>query len=58
VKFFLPYYVNRASEEKFDHQKQLLNLENDWRKIHCPVVILQEEKIGLLIPEMELIWIQ
>lgn len=44
VKFFLPYYVNRASEEKFDHQKQLLNLENDWRKIHCPVVILQGGK--------------
>lgn len=44
IKFFLPSYVNRASEEKFAHQEELANLEKDWSKIHCPVIILQGGK--------------
>ncbi len=41
ARFFLPKYVNRASDEKFAHRSELEKLLPDWRKIKCPVTILQ-----------------
>ena len=44
ARFFLPVYVNRASDEKFKHSKELIKLLPDWQKIKCPVTILQGGK--------------
>ncbi len=44
VKAFLPYFINKASEEKFAHREELLKIEPEWEKIHCPVTILQGGK--------------
>lgn len=41
VRFFLPVYVNSASDEKFTHRNELTKLLPDWQKIKCPVTILQ-----------------
>jgi pimeloyl-ACP methyl ester carboxylesterase len=50
VRFFLPKYVNRASDEKFTHQAELLKLLPDWQKIKCPVIILQGKKDWIIDP--------
>jgi pimeloyl-ACP methyl ester carboxylesterase len=44
VRFFLPVYANRASDEKFMHSAELEKLLPDWQKIKCPVTILQGGK--------------
>ena len=44
IRFFLPRYVNRASDEKFAHQAELRKLLPDWQKIKCPVTIIQGGK--------------
>lgn len=50
VRFFLPKYVNRASDEKFAHQDELRKLLPDWQKIKCPVTILQGGKDWIIDP--------
>lgn len=50
ARFFLPKYVNRASDEKFSHQVELKKLLPDWTKIKCPVTILQGEKDWIIEP--------
>ncbi len=50
VRFFLPNYVNRASDEKFTHIKELEKLLPDWQKIKCPVTILQGGKDWIIEP--------
>lgn len=44
IRFFLPVYANRASDEKFAHTQELLKLLPDWQKVRCPVTILQGGK--------------
>lgn len=44
LRFFLPRYINRASDEKFVHQAELNQMMPDWEKIKCPVTILQGGK--------------
>lgn len=44
VRFFLPRFINTASDEKFRHQQELKEIEPDWGKITCPVTILQGGK--------------
>ena len=44
ARFFLPNYVNCASDEKFSHRTELTKLLPDWQKIKCPVTILQGGK--------------
>jgi len=44
IRFFLPAYANRASDEKFAHVQELKKLLPDWQKIRCPVTILQGGK--------------
>ena len=50
VRFFLPRYVNCASDEKFVHQEELKKLLPDWQKIKCPVTILQGGKDWIIEP--------
>jgi pimeloyl-ACP methyl ester carboxylesterase len=50
VRFFLPKYANRASDEKFVHIKELQKLLPEWQKIKCPVTILQGEKDWIIEP--------
>ena len=50
VRFFLPKYANRASDEKFAHQTELQKLLPDWQKIKCPVTILQGGKDWIIDP--------
>ncbi len=50
ARFFLPNYVNTASDEKFAHQKELEKLLSDWHKIKCPVTILQGGKDWIINP--------
>jgi pimeloyl-ACP methyl ester carboxylesterase len=51
VRFFLPKYANRASDEKFAHKKELEKLLPDWQKIKCPVTFLQGGKDWIIEPE-------
>ncbi len=44
VRFFLPSYINAASNEKFSHVAELKQLTVLWEKISCPVTILQGGK--------------
>ena len=44
ARFFLPSFVNRASEEKFAHTLELTKILPDWQKIKCPVTIIQGGK--------------
>jgi pimeloyl-ACP methyl ester carboxylesterase len=50
VRFFLPKYANRASDEKFAHQAELIKLLPDWQKIKCPVTILQGGEDWIIDP--------
>jgi pimeloyl-ACP methyl ester carboxylesterase len=50
ARFFLPKYANRASDEKFTHQEELVKLLPDWQKIKCPVTILQGGKDWIIEP--------
>ncbi|MDZ7897498.1 MAG: alpha/beta hydrolase [Arcicella sp.] len=50
ARFFLPKYANRASDEKFAHQAELIKLLSDWQKIKCPVTILQGGKDWIIDP--------
>jgi len=50
ARFFLPIYVNRASDEKFSHSAELTKLLPDWQKIKCPVTILQGGKDWIIDP--------
>ena len=50
ARFFLPKYVNCASDEKFAHKAELLKLLPDWQKIECPVTILQGGKDWIIEP--------
>jgi pimeloyl-ACP methyl ester carboxylesterase len=50
ARFFMPKYVNRASDEKFTHQEELVKLLPDWQKIKCPVTILQGGKDWIIEP--------
>lgn len=50
ARFFLPKYANRASDEKFAHQEELRKLLPDWKKIKCPVTILQGGKDWIIDP--------
>jgi pimeloyl-ACP methyl ester carboxylesterase len=43
-RFFLPSFANRASDEKFVHREELEKILPDWRKIKCPVTIIQGGK--------------
>ena len=51
VRFFLPKYANRASDEKFAHRAELKKLLPDWQKIKCSVTILQGGKDWIINPE-------
>ena len=44
VRFFLPSFINRASDEKFAHQLELTKILPDWNKIKCRVTIMQGGK--------------
>lgn len=44
ARLFLPQYINAASDEKFSHVTELKKLLPFWRKITCPVTILQGGK--------------
>jgi pimeloyl-ACP methyl ester carboxylesterase len=44
IRFFLPDFANRASDEKFSHRAELQKILTDWAKITCPVTILQGGK--------------
>ena len=44
VRFFLPAFANRASNEKFAHKDELMKILPDWQKIKCPVTIIQGGK--------------
>lgn len=44
ARFFLPSFVNRASDEKFVHRSELTKILPDWQKIKCPVTIVQGGK--------------
>jgi pimeloyl-ACP methyl ester carboxylesterase len=44
ARFFLPSFVNRASDEKFAHRLELTKILPDWQKIKCPVTIVQGGK--------------
>lgn len=44
ARFFLPKYVNRASDEKFMHTAQLQQMQGLWATIRCPVSIVQGGK--------------
>jgi pimeloyl-ACP methyl ester carboxylesterase len=50
VRFFLPKYANRASDEKFAHIESLKKILPDWQKIKCPVTILQGGKDWIIEP--------
>lgn len=50
MRFFLPKYANRASDEKFAHQAELIKILPDWQKIKCPVTILQGGKDWIIDP--------
>jgi pimeloyl-ACP methyl ester carboxylesterase len=44
ARFFLPSFANRATDEKFAHKAELMKILSDWKKIKCPVTILQGGK--------------
>lgn len=44
VRFFLPSFANRASDEKFTHVVELNKMLPNWKKISCPVTIMQGGK--------------
>ena len=44
VRFFLPTYINTATDEKFSHVAELKKLLPYWQKITCPVTIMQGGK--------------
>lgn len=44
IRFFLPTFVNRASDEKFAHVEELTKMLPDWQKIKCPVTVVQGGK--------------
>lgn len=50
VRFFLPTYLNCASDEKFAHHEELIKILPDWQKIKCPVTILQGGKDWIIEP--------
>jgi pimeloyl-ACP methyl ester carboxylesterase len=50
ARFFLPKYANRASDEKFAHREELEKLLLDWKKVKCPVTILQGGKDWIIEP--------
>lgn len=50
ARFFLPNYANRASDEKFAHRAELEKLLPDWKKVKCPVTILQGGKDWIIEP--------
>jgi pimeloyl-ACP methyl ester carboxylesterase len=50
ARFILPKYANRASDEKFAHQAELIKLLPDWQKIKCPVTILQGGRDWIIEP--------
>jgi pimeloyl-ACP methyl ester carboxylesterase len=50
-RFFLPKYANQASTEKFRHVEDLKKIEIGWRKITCPVTILQGGTDWIINPE-------
>lgn len=51
VRFFLPSFANRASDEKFAHREELKKILPDWQRIKCPVTILQGGKDWIIEPE-------
>lgn len=44
IRFLLPKFINRASDEKFAHEAELAKILPDWQLIKCPVTILQGGK--------------
>jgi pimeloyl-ACP methyl ester carboxylesterase len=50
ARFFLPSFVNRASDEKFVHSSELTKNLPDWQKIKCPVTIIQGGKDWIMEP--------
>lgn len=50
IRIFLPSFVNRASDEKFAHVSELNKLLPDWKKIKCPVTIIQGGKDWIIDP--------
>ena len=50
VRFFLPSFANRASDEKFVHVSELNKMSSDWEKIKCPVTIIQGGKDWIIEP--------
>ena len=50
ARFFLPSFINRASDEKFTHVADLTKILPDWQKIKCPVTILQGGKDWIVEP--------
>lgn len=50
VRFFLPRYLNYASDEKYSHRAELTKILTDWHKIKCSVTILQGGKDWIIEP--------
>ena len=46
ARFFLPNYVNCASDEKFSHRTELTKLLPDWQKIKCRVRLTLHKNFG------------
>ena len=44
IRFLLPSFANRASDEKFTHASELKKMLPDWQKVKCPVTIIQGGK--------------
>lgn len=41
VRWFLPHFLNVATDEKFAHVEELRNLVPDWKKLSLPVTVVQ-----------------
>lgn len=41
VRWFLPRFLNAATDEKFAHVEELRNLLPDWQKLSMPVTVVQ-----------------
>ena len=50
IRWLMPRMINRASDEKFAHKKELIKLEGEYKQIAQPSIILQGGKDFIIDP--------
>ena len=50
VRWFLPRFINHATDEKFAHKAELDHMLPDWAKINIPVTVVQGASDNIVNP--------